>query len=327
MACVTTVRYTIKLNGSLLEAFSPTRGLRQGDPLSPFLFLFVADGLSALLQNEFDNGGISPLRVCRRAPGISHLLFADDTLIFFRASEAQAPRVKNVLDIYERGTRQVIKPSKCSILFSVSCSQESQVAIRTVLNVEQQVFELKYLGLPTPDGRMHKGRFLNLQSKLSKLIIEWGDGVLAQRAREILIKAIAQALPVYVMSVFKLPLSLCDDLTRLIRNFWWGSENGKRKTHWIGWPKLMRTKSQGGLGFRDMRIYNQALLARQAWRLIACPGSLCARVLKARYYPNGNLIDTVFTGNHLVCYFIWFRTVENRRHLACWQWKKHSGLA
>jgi hypothetical protein len=216
MACVTTVRYTIKLNGSLLEAFSPTRSLRQGDPLSPFLFLFVADGLSALLQNEFDNGGISPLRVCRRAPGISHLLFADDTLIFFRASEAQAPRVKNVLDIYERGTRQVIKPSKCSILFSVSCSQESQVAIRTVLNVEQQVFELKYLGLPTPDGRMHKGRFLNLQSKLSKLIIEWGDGVLAQSAREILIKAIAQALPVYVMSMFKLPLSLCDELTRLI---------------------------------------------------------------------------------------------------------------
>jgi hypothetical protein len=52
-----------------------------------------------------------------------------------------------------------------------------------------------------------------------------------------------------------------------------------------------------GLGFRDMRIYNQALLARQAWRLIACPGSLCARVLKARYYPKGNLIDTVFTGN------------------------------
>jgi hypothetical protein len=85
--------------------------------------------------------------------------------------------------------------------------------------VEQQVFELKYLGLPTPDGRMHKGRFLNLQSKLSKLIIEWGDGVLAQRAREILIKAIAQALPVYVMSMFKLPLSLCDELTRLIRNF------------------------------------------------------------------------------------------------------------
>jgi hypothetical protein len=82
MACVTTARYSIKFKRSLLEAFSPSRGLRQRDPLSPFLFLFVPDGLSALLQKEVENTGISPLKVCHNAPGISHLLFADDTLLF-----------------------------------------------------------------------------------------------------------------------------------------------------------------------------------------------------------------------------------------------------
>jgi hypothetical protein len=87
MSCVTTVRYSVKFNGALLEAFSPTRGLHQGDPLSPFLFLFVADGLSALLQSEICSGGISPIKLCRRAPGISHLLFADDTLLFFKANQ------------------------------------------------------------------------------------------------------------------------------------------------------------------------------------------------------------------------------------------------
>lgn len=71
MTCVTTVRYPVKFNGALLEAFSPTRGLRQGDPLSLFLFLFVADGLSALLQSEVSAGGISPGKVCRRAPGVT----------------------------------------------------------------------------------------------------------------------------------------------------------------------------------------------------------------------------------------------------------------
>jgi hypothetical protein len=90
MTCVTTVRYSVKFNGTLLEAFSPTRGLRQGDPLSPFLFLLFADGLSALLKHEVDQNNISGIKVCRRAPGISHLLFADDTLLFFRADSTQA---------------------------------------------------------------------------------------------------------------------------------------------------------------------------------------------------------------------------------------------
>jgi hypothetical protein len=170
-------------------------------------------------------------------------------MLFFRANETQASRVKLLINEFETGTGQLLNPSKCSILFSPACSQDDQVDVRTILNVEQQFFDAKYLGLPTPDGRMDRGKFANLQSSLSKLIIEWGDGLLAQSAREVLIKAIAQAIPTYVMSVFKLPASLCDELTRLIRNYWWGSEHGKRKTHWIGWPKLQRSKSQGAWVF------------------------------------------------------------------------------
>jgi hypothetical protein len=92
-------------------------------------------------------------------------------------------------------------------------------------------------------------------------------------------------------------LALCDELTKMIRRYWWGAENGKRKTHWLGWDSMLRPKSQGGVGFRDMRLFNQALLARQAWRLIQFPHTLCAQILKTKYYPNGSLIDIVFTGN------------------------------
>jgi hypothetical protein len=171
MACVTTVNYSVKFNGTLLEAFSPTRGLRQGDPLSPFLFLFVADRLSYLLQKEVESNGITPIKVCRRAPGILHLLFADDTLLFFKASGDQALRIKQTLDIYASGTGQLINPSKCYILFSASCPHETQEQVRQILEVGHQAFEEKYLGLPTPDGRMHKGKFESLQSRLSKYLI------------------------------------------------------------------------------------------------------------------------------------------------------------
>jgi hypothetical protein len=121
----------------------------------------------------------------------------------------------------------------------------------------------------------------------------WGDGHLAQVGREVFIKSVAQ----YLMGVFKLPFSVCDDLKKLVRNFYWGTKDGKRKTHWRSWEKLQRPKSQGGLGFRDYRKFNQALLARKAWRLLIKPESLCARVLKAKYYPNGRLEDTVFSTN------------------------------
>jgi hypothetical protein len=144
---------------------------------------------------------------------------------------------------------------------------------------------------------MDKGKFQSLQAKLAKCLVEWDDNHKSQAAKEVLIKSIAQAIPLYVMSVFKLPLGLCDELTSMIRRYWWGAENGKRKTHWLAWDIMLRPKDYGGVGFRDMRLFNQALLARQAWRLIQFPDTLCAQLLKAKYYPSGSLLDTVFIGN------------------------------
>jgi hypothetical protein len=116
MECVTTVRYSVRFNGVLFDTIQPTRGLRQGDPLSPYLFLFVADGLSKVLQDEASNRTIQGVKVSRRAPESTQLLFADDSLLFFRALEAQASSIKTALDRYCIGTGQMINFDKCSIL-------------------------------------------------------------------------------------------------------------------------------------------------------------------------------------------------------------------
>jgi hypothetical protein len=92
MECVTTIRYFVRFNNVTLEPFHLTRGLHQGDPLSPYLLLFVADALSKLVQHEVDQGRLSELHVSRRGPGVSHLLFADGTLMFIKAKEEQATR-------------------------------------------------------------------------------------------------------------------------------------------------------------------------------------------------------------------------------------------
>jgi hypothetical protein len=144
---------------------------------------------------------------------------------------------------------------------------------------------------------MYKGKFQPLKSKFVKRANDWVEKYMSGAAKEILVKAVLQSLPTYAMGIFRFPVGLVDDLSQVIRNFWWGDEHDRRRVHWMSWEKMVRPKSQGGIGFRDLRVFNQALLARQAWRLIQKPDSLCARLLRAKYYPSSNLLDTAFVQN------------------------------
>ena len=221
MACVTSVKFSVRFNGQLLESFSPSCGIRQGDPISPYLFLFVAEALSLLLQNACTRGSLLEFKVNRQAPGISHLLFADDCLLFFKGSIEQALAIKNIIATYEKGTGQLLSPDKCSILFGKNCTMEVQVAIIVILSITSEGFEDKYLGLPVPQGRMKAGKFQSTKEKALKILSDWVEKYASCGAKETLIKSILQALPVYAMGIFKFPASLCEELSQIIRNFWW----------------------------------------------------------------------------------------------------------
>lgn len=159
MTCVSTIRYTVRFNGALLVPFAPSHGLRQGDLLSPYLFLLVADGLSVLPKHYERMGRLEGIKVCRRAPSISHLLFADASLLFFRATAEQAHQVKAALAIFERNTGQLLSPSKCSMLVREGREGNGAQQVRSILGMERLDFEEKYVGLPTPQGRIKRGIF------------------------------------------------------------------------------------------------------------------------------------------------------------------------
>jgi hypothetical protein len=123
----------------------------------------------------------------------------------------------------------------------------------------------------------------------------WSDRPLSRAGKEVLLKSVSQAIPVYIMSCFKLPDAICENMRATISNHWWGFEGGKKKLHCRSWDWLTTPKFMGGMGFRDMKLFNQAMLGRQCWQLMTEPDSLCAKVLKGRYYPKCSFIDSVPT--------------------------------
>jgi hypothetical protein len=143
MSCISSVQYKVRINGRLTQGFTPTRGIRQGDPLSPYLFLFVAEGLSKVLERAVHLQELHELKLSRHGPGVSHLLFADDSLLFLKANTTQAGVIKAAIGIFEVGSGQIINPAKCSVLFSEDCPEETQNNIKAILEVEHSTFEEK----------------------------------------------------------------------------------------------------------------------------------------------------------------------------------------
>jgi hypothetical protein len=294
---VTSVPFSVLFNGSPLKSFRPTIGIRQGDPISPYLFLLAAEGLSCLLKNRSQSSNLEGIKVAPSAPAVNHLLLADDSQLLFKASEGGAIEVQNVLNAYCKALGQRINRDKSSVFFSKGCPNSARQQVKSTLEVNNETLSEKYLGMPSDVGRSRNGSFKFLKDRLWKRILGWMEQLLSAGGKEILIKSIAQAVPTYSMSCFRLPRGLSLHLNSLIRNFWWGSKEGKRRTCWVSWDVMTSPKYMGGLDFRDIEIFNLAMLAKQAWRIMLDSNSLSSRLLKAVYYPNGELLDATL-GSH-----------------------------
>ena len=289
--CVSSVNYSILINGQVTDSFKPSRGLRQGDPLSPYLFLFCAEGFSAMLHRCVQAGTIHGQKISRFSPPISHLFFADDSLIFCKANTDESWQLKQVLVAYELASGQKVNFEKSAIYFSPNVSNWIRAEINSILNITSVTCHDRYLGIPTIIGRRKIETFESIKARVWAKLNGWKERCFSKGGKEILIKAVAQSIPNYFMSCFRLPQAICADINHMIARFWWGASTEGNKIHWLSWKKLCRPKSQGGLGFRDLELFNKALLAKQGWRIISNPDSLACKVLKGKYFNNGDFLS------------------------------------
>ncbi|KAL0378749.1 UNVERIFIED_CONTAM: Retrovirus-related Pol polyprotein from type-1 retrotransposable element R2 [Sesamum radiatum] len=183
MSCVTTVSFSFLLNGEQFGFIRPRRGLRQGDPLSPYLFLFCAEAFSGLIRKAEVEGRIRGVAVSRRASPISHLLFADDTLIFCEASTEGLRCISEILAIYERGSSLKINLQKSAMVVSGNVDVNQRVELAHILGVEVVEKHAKYLGLPTVAGRSKRELFEGIKDRFWCKLHSWSAKQLSQAGR------------------------------------------------------------------------------------------------------------------------------------------------
>ena len=139
----------------------------------------------------------------------------------------------DVLQANEMSSGQQINKAKTTIFFSHSTNEEPRLMIKNTLGLEEIRSYEKYLGLPSLVGENEKTSFNYIKERVWRKLQGWEEKPLFQASREILIKAVIQAIPIYTMNCFKLPISLCNDLEELICKFWWGERGDQRKIHWV----------------------------------------------------------------------------------------------
>ncbi|KAL0429071.1 UNVERIFIED_CONTAM: LINE-1 retrotransposable element O protein [Sesamum radiatum] len=290
MLCVSSVKYSFVLNGIRFGSITPQRGLRQGDPLSPYLFLLCTESLCSLFRNAEVKDVIPGVAVCRGAPKISHLLFADGTMVFCPANPEIVNQVRRILEVYRKASGQEINFVKSSAVFSRNTPGDTKTVLAELLGIRLENKHDLYLGLPAAAFRSKRALFASLKDRIWKRIQGWHEKTLSLAGKATLIQSVVQVIPAYAMSCFRLPKILLKEFQSLSADFFW-NDGDRPRIHWIEWDKMCTSKLKGGLGFRNLEAFNLALLAKQLWRLITRPQCLVSRVLKARYFPRHHLFE------------------------------------
>jgi len=265
--CMESATVSVLVNGSPTEEFKPSRGLRQGDPLAPFLFLMVVEGLAELVREAMKANLLSGLKVGRKNIEMGLLQFADDTLFLCENSFTNVVTLKAILRGFEIASGLKINFHKSKLAGFNVLSRDIDCYTRT-MNSSKMGISFNYLGLEV-GGNPRKRKFWEpVLNKLKSRLNVWKRRFLSMAGRICLIKSVITAVPLYYLSLYKAPESVCKSIISIQRRFLWGWGKDNKLISWVSWKNICKPREEGGLDIRDIRKFNVALLAKWKWRCI-----------------------------------------------------------
>lgn len=241
-----------------------------------------------MLDQAKEMGLITGFKVSAESENITHLQFADDTLLMVDAKIEEVENLKVILMCFEAVTGLKVNLAKSSLMViskeAVDMDLGSQAA--SVLGCSIGTLPFSYLGLPLGAKARQQQIWDPVLEKIQKRLALWKKKYMSKGGRLILINTTLSSIPIYFLSLFAIPATVAKKIEKLCRDFLWGDTQEKKTFHSVGWKKICRPKAKGGLGIRKIKLTNRALLAKWIWRYASEKKHLWRKTVHQKYGGN-----------------------------------------
>jgi hypothetical protein len=280
--CVCNGNLSVLVNGSPTEQVNISKGLKQGDPLAPFLFLIVAEGLGSLMTNAVTLGFFKVFKVNSDIV-ISHLQYADDTIFIGEVCVENLWSMKAILRWFELISGLKVNFHKSNI-FGVNVHNSFLEGAASFLHCKVRSLPFTYLGLPVGANPRRACTWKPVVEAIENRLLSWKNRYVSLGGRVVLINSVLASIPIFYLSYLKIPTGVRKAIIHLQRNFLWGiSSSGRCKIPWVSWGDVCRPKKEGGLGVKDLKSFNLSLLTKWRRRLLLEDKPQWKLVLEAKY--------------------------------------------